>query len=83
MLVRGAEMHEKAARWTSRAPRPARPGSLLLTFSQAALELGIPASSLRDAAHRGHLPVVVLPGGRRQWLRRTDLLGLIQKSLGA
>jgi len=64
-----------------RKPRLPLPTAVLLTISQAALLSGVPATSLRDLIHRGHLPVVVLPGSRRLWLRRSDLEQLIERSV--
>ncbi|MCC7177066.1 MAG: helix-turn-helix domain-containing protein [Acidobacteria bacterium] len=64
-----------------RSPRPAREGARLLTVAQAALDLGIPATSIRDLISRGLLPVVRFEGARRIWIRRADLDALIQKSI--
>jgi excisionase family DNA binding protein len=50
---------------------PARPR--LLTAQAAANYLGVPYTSLRDWALRGHLPMVRVPGCRRLWFDRRDL----------
>lgn len=48
-------------------------GPLLLSAQAAARYLGIPYTSLRDWALRGHLPVVRVPDCRRWWFDRRDL----------
>jgi excisionase family DNA binding protein len=45
----------------------------LLSAQAAAAYTGWPYTTLRDAALRGHLPVVRIPGSRRMWFDRTDL----------
>jgi len=56
------------------------PTPKLLTLLIAAVEYGIPATSLRDSIHRGYLPCVRLPDSRRIWIRRADLEQLIEHS---
>ena len=50
-----------------------RPTGRLLSAQEAATFLGIPYTTLRDAALRGALPVVRIPGCRRWWFARVDL----------
>jgi excisionase family DNA binding protein len=45
----------------------------LLSAQTAAAYLGVPYTSLRDWAHRGHIPIVRVPGCRRLWFDRRDL----------
>jgi len=47
--------------------------SRLLSAQDAASYTGWPYTTLRDAALRGHLPVVRIPGSRRMWFERRDL----------
>lgn len=49
------------------------PVSRLLSAQAAAAYMGWPYTTLRDAALRGHLPVVRIPGSRRMWFDRRDL----------
>jgi hypothetical protein len=49
------------------APRPR-----LLSAQAAAKYLGVPYTSLRDWALRGHLPIVRVPDCRRLWFDRND-----------
>lgn len=49
------------------------PISRLLSAQDAAAYVGWPYTTLRDAAIRGHLPVVRIPGSRRMWFDRRDL----------
>ena len=60
-----------------RARRRARPAPLeaprLLSAQDAAKYLGLPYTTLRDCALRGHLPVVRVPDCRRLWFDRRDL----------
>lgn len=51
------------------ATGPAR----LLSAQDAAKYLGVPYTSLRDWAMRGHLPIVRVPDCRRLWFDRRDL----------
>jgi excisionase family DNA binding protein len=44
-----------------------------LSAQRAAEYTGWPYTTLRDAALRGHLPVVRIPGSRRMWFDRRDL----------
>lgn len=45
----------------------------LLSAQDAARYLGVPYTSLRDWALRGHMPIVRVPGCRRLWFDRRDL----------
>jgi excisionase family DNA binding protein len=45
----------------------------LLSAQAAARYLGVPYTSLRDWALRGHLPIVRVPDCRRLWFDRRDL----------
>ena len=45
----------------------------LLSAQDAAAYTGFPYTTLRDAALRGHLPIVRIPGSRRMWFDRADL----------
>jgi excisionase family DNA binding protein len=45
----------------------------LLSAQQAASYLGVPYTSLRDWALRGHLPIVRVPDCRRLWFDKRDL----------
>ena len=45
----------------------------LLSAQAAAAYTGWPYTTLRDAALRGYLPVVRIPGSRRMWFDRGDL----------
>ena len=45
----------------------------LLSAQAAAKYLGVPYTSLRDWALRGHLPIVRVPDCRRLWFDRRDL----------
>lgn len=45
----------------------------LLSAQAAATYLGVPYTSLRDWALRGHLPIVRIPDCRRLWFDRRDL----------
>jgi excisionase family DNA binding protein len=47
--------------------------SRLLSAQDAAAYLGVPYTSLRDWALRGHIPLVRVPGARRLWFDRKDL----------
>lgn len=49
------------------------PTGRLLSAQQAAVYTGLPYSTLRDAALRGALPLVRIPGCRRLWFARADL----------
>jgi excisionase family DNA binding protein len=53
------------------------PGSVatprLLSAQAAAKYLGVPYTSLRDWALRGHVPIVRVPDCRRLWFDRRDL----------
>jgi len=45
----------------------------LLSAQNAAKYLGVPYTSLRDWALRGHIPIVRVPDCRRLWFDRKDL----------
>jgi excisionase family DNA binding protein len=45
----------------------------LLSAQSAAKYLGVPYTSLRDWALRGHIPIVRVPDCRRLWFDRKDL----------
>jgi excisionase family DNA binding protein len=47
--------------------------SRLLSAQAAARYLGVPYTSLRDWALRGHMPIVRVPECRRLWFDRRDL----------
>ena len=49
------------------------PHPRLLSAQAAATYTGWPYTTLRDAALRGHMPVVRIPGSRRMWFDRKDL----------
>lgn len=49
------------------------PGPRLLSAQTAAKYLGVPYTTLRDWALRGHLPVIRAPQSRRMWFDRKDL----------
>jgi excisionase family DNA binding protein len=51
--------------------------SRLVSAQQAAALLGIPYTTLRDVAMRGHIPVVRVPECRRWWFDRRDLDRLV------
>lgn len=53
--------------------RAAGPGPRLLSAQTAAKYLGVPYTTLRDWALRGHLPVIRAPQSRRMWFDRKDL----------
>jgi excisionase family DNA binding protein len=55
-------------------PGPAREATpRLLSAQSAAKYLGVPYTSLRDWALRGHIPIVRVPDCRRLWFDRKDL----------
>jgi excisionase family DNA binding protein len=56
----------------------ARPSGRLLSLQGAAEYLGVPRTTIRDWAVRGHVPVVRVPDCRRIWLDRRDLDRLIE-----
>ncbi len=51
----------------------------LLTARAAAVYMGVPYSTLRDIALRGHLPRVHIPDCRRWWFDRQDLDVVIEQ----
>lgn len=53
--------------------RAAGPDPRLLSAQTAARYLGVPYTTLRDWALRGHLPVIRAPQSRRMWFDRKDL----------
>jgi excisionase family DNA binding protein len=55
------------------------PIARLLSAQDAAAYVGWPYMTLRDAALRGFLPVVRIPGSRRMWFDRSDLDAAIEK----
>jgi excisionase family DNA binding protein len=57
----------------------ARPSARLLSAQAAAMYTGFPYTTIRDAAIRGHLPVVRIPGQRRMWFDRADLDRAIER----
>jgi excisionase family DNA binding protein len=59
------------SREPAEGPTPLAPR--LLSAQAAAEYLGVPYTSLRDWALRGHLPIVRVPGCRRLWFDRRDL----------
>ena len=61
----------------SRHDQPAPPR--LLSAQAAARYLGVPYTSLRDWAVRGHLPIVRVPDCRRLWFDRRDLDSAVEQ----
>jgi len=57
----------------SRAAASPPSDSRLLSAQDAAAYLGVPYTSLRDWALRGHIPIVRVPDCRRLWFDRRDL----------
>lgn len=55
------------------------PGPRLLSAQSAAKYLGVPYTTLRDWALRGHLPVIRAPQSRRMWFDRKDLDRIIDQ----
>lgn len=55
-------------------PLPSR----LMTAQAAAQYLGVPYTSFRDWALRGHVPIVRVPDCRRLWFDRNDLDRLVE-----
>jgi hypothetical protein len=53
------------------------PRGRLLNAQAAAVYLGLPYTSFRDAALRGHVPIVRIPGSRRLWFDRRDIERLV------
>jgi hypothetical protein len=49
------------------------PHGRLLSAQSAARYMGVPYTSLRDWALRGHVPIVRVPDCRRLWFDRQDL----------
>lgn len=60
-------------------PEEKIPPSLLVSLQAASQLLGVPATTLRDWVFRQQLPVVRVPGTRRWWFRRRDVLQLVEK----
>jgi excisionase family DNA binding protein len=52
---------------------PSAAAPRLLSAQGAAKYLGVPYTSLRDWALRGHIPIVRVPDCRRLWFDRKDL----------
>lgn len=61
------------------APSTQSNASVLLTLQAASALLGVPTTTLRDWVFRQVLPVVKVPGCRRWWLRRSDVLQLVER----
>ena len=59
--------------------RPDTP-SLCVSRQEAAAITGWPQSTVYDLITSGTLPVVRLPHTRRLWIKRSDLLSLIERS---
>lgn len=55
-----------------------QPQGRLLSAQGAARYLGVPYTSLRDWALRGHVPIVRVPDCRRLWFDRRDLDRLVE-----
>jgi hypothetical protein len=55
------------------------PNGRLLNLQTAAAYLGVPDTSLRDWALRGHVPIVRVPDCRRLWFDRRDLDRLVDQ----
>jgi hypothetical protein len=53
--------------------KPRKPESRLLSAQAAADYTGWPYTTLRDAALRGNLPCLRIPGQNRMWFDRRDL----------
>lgn len=53
--------------------------SRLLSAQDAAEYLGVPYTTLRDWALRGHVPVVRAPQSRRMWFDRRDLDRIVEQ----
>ncbi len=49
------------------------------TLAEAAALIGCPLRSLRKHVWSGHLPVVVFPGSRKQYVRNEDLQDFIDR----
>jgi excisionase family DNA binding protein len=58
---------------TSNHVPPGEATPRLLSAQNAAKYLGVPYTSLRDWALRGHIPIVRVPDCRRLWFDRKDL----------
>lgn len=54
-------------------------GPRLLSAQNAAKYLGVPYTTLRDWALRGHVPLVRAPQSRRMWFDRRDLDRIIEQ----
>jgi hypothetical protein len=65
----------KAREWLADRLRtvPLAEPARLLSAQAAAKYLGVPYTSLRDWALRGHVPIVRVPDCRRLWFDRRDL----------
>lgn len=67
-------MKKPAIALTSRRDAAARDrGGRLLSVQAASGYTGLPYTTILDAAHRGLLPVMRVPGSRRMWFDREDL----------
>ena len=52
----------------------------LMTLKQASSYLGLTVWALRERIWSGQLPVLQFPGGRKQYLDRTDLDSFIERN---
>lgn len=59
---------------------PGRKPPVLMTLQQAALETGVPYTSVRKLVLDGHLPRVQLGDSKRTWVKRADVERLIANS---
>jgi hypothetical protein len=77
VLTDGTAPSPQAARSGRLKPSPAGLSGAatprLLSAQAAAAYLGVPYTSLRDWALRGHIPIVRVPDCRRLWFDRRDL----------
>ena len=52
----------------------------LLPLKKAAEHIGLTLWSLREAVWRGDIPVVRVPGGRKQFIDRLDIEAFIERN---
>lgn len=71
--MKGIDSSTAAERTSDAAAMKSGPGPRLLSAQSAAKYLGVPYTTLRDWALRGHLPVLRAPQSRRMWFDRKDL----------
>lgn len=57
---------------------PGSRSTVLVSLQQLEAEYGVPYTSWRDLVIRGDLPVVKLGGTRRLWVKRADVVRLIE-----